>query len=253
MAFAGLVYRVHAGCDEQIAEIFSPANFKRANSPVLLGTDGRIAGYLVSTALFHRHDRMARVIQHHGGTVDDVARHMSTQDGVHEAERALSPYLAAERDTETPEGFVRHFRRSLMTAVATPSADRPVQGLLAWSHALRAGAEPEAIQACAALPRAGVTLREPGAAIVAAPRFVKDDLLVCTVQYEGDVQAVRRHLAALGDPPGLEPELAPYRLEDRAARLAPPGERLAAAAMRCISRLSLADARRGSAGVSGVR
>ena len=114
MAYAAITYRVKPGHEREINEIF--AEFQRADSPVLKDEHGRPSGLLLGTGLFIKDDVMVRII-HYDGRIEDVARHMAQQTGVHDAERKLQPYLAQERDTETPEGFVRHFNTSAMQCV----------------------------------------------------------------------------------------------------------------------------------------
>lgn len=213
MPFAALVYEIRPGHDEEIAAIFSPTNFKRADSPVLRDERGATVGYLLSTGLFLHGDRMVRLIQHEGGTVDDIARHMSVQEGVHEAERELAPYLATERDTETPEGFVRHFRRSLIRRAAQWAVDnRPAAGLAVFRFLQEGGEDLDAMSA--ALPDA-----VGSGPILAAMRFDLDDLAVWGVQHDGAADAA---VAALD------------------ARLPGLTVPLPARAMRCISQLSIA-------------
>jgi hypothetical protein len=114
MPYAAITYRVQPGHEEEIQKIF--AEFRRADSPVLRDAAGTPTGLLLGTALFIKDDVMVRLV-HYEGELSDVARHMSTQDGVHEAERRLAPYLAQARDTETPEGFVNHFSGATMRCV----------------------------------------------------------------------------------------------------------------------------------------
>jgi hypothetical protein len=114
MPYAAITYRVQPGHEDEIEKIF--AEFKRADSPVLRDAHGAPSGLLLGTALFIKDDVMVRLV-HYEGELDDVARHMSTQDGVHEAERRLMPYLAQARDTETPEGFISHFSDATMHCV----------------------------------------------------------------------------------------------------------------------------------------
>ncbi|WP_328549220.1 SchA/CurD-like domain-containing protein [Streptomyces platensis] len=51
------------------------------------------------------------------GDRDAVARHMAAQPGVQEVERRLRPYLNSPRDTDTVEGLVHAFHRSLLCCV----------------------------------------------------------------------------------------------------------------------------------------
>jgi hypothetical protein len=114
MSYAAITYRVRPGHEEEIEKIF--ADFRRADSPVLRDAQGTPTGLLLGTALFIKDDVMVRLV-HYDGNLADVARHMSIQDGVHEAERRLAPFLAQPRDTETPEGFITHFTGATMRCV----------------------------------------------------------------------------------------------------------------------------------------
>lgn len=67
--------------------------------------------------MFIRDDTLVRVIEYQGD-LDAVARHMAGQPGVREVELRLKPYLSRLRDTDTVEGFVATFRRSLLRTVA---------------------------------------------------------------------------------------------------------------------------------------
>lgn len=114
MAYAAITYRVKPGHEEEIRAIF--AKFTRPESPILHDENGKPSGFLIGTGLFLKDDVVVRVI-HYEGRLEDVARHMSVQEGVREAERALAPYLATPRDTSTPEGFLRHFDTASMSCV----------------------------------------------------------------------------------------------------------------------------------------
>jgi hypothetical protein len=117
MAYAAIMYRVIPGNEDAIAEIF--ANFKRADSPFVVDEQGKRAGVLLGTGLFIKDDTMTRFIHYDGDIgLDDIARHMARQEGAHEAERELAPYLAQPRHTETAEGFLEHFRHSTMQCLS---------------------------------------------------------------------------------------------------------------------------------------
>jgi hypothetical protein len=220
MPFAVLSYPVRTGCDDEVAEIFSSANFRRVDSPFMVGEDGRPAGLLTATGLFLQGDTIVRVVQHEGGTVADIARHMSEQDGVHEAERALMPYLPEPRDTETPAGFVRHFQASLLQQLDQSGMDnRPAEGLLVLRYPIRSAG------AVRALATGGV---RPGVAgIVRTGLFLHDRFVVRVVQHEGEEAAALAHLAEVPET-WLGPALAP----GTDAGCVPP--------MRCVSFLSAA-------------
>jgi hypothetical protein len=116
MSYAAITYKVNPGHEKEIEEIF--AQYQRANSPILRDENGDRVGLLLGTALFVKGDTMVRVIHYEGGTVEDIARHMSAQAGVREAERRIAPYLAVARDTETPEAFIEYFHNSTMRPVS---------------------------------------------------------------------------------------------------------------------------------------
>lgn len=120
MPFAAITYRVKPGHEDEIAEIF--AGFQRVDSPVLRDEEDVQAGRLLGTAVFIKDDVMVRVI-HYEGDFGTVAAHMGRQRGVHLLEEKLAPYLAAERDTSTRQGFEAYFRDAVMRCVSQLSLD----------------------------------------------------------------------------------------------------------------------------------
>ncbi|MEV6564465.1 SchA/CurD-like domain-containing protein [Streptomyces kronopolitis] len=114
MPFAALTYDIRPGCEDEVAEVF--AGFRRVGSPSVPGTGTAPAARLLSTAVFLREATLVRVIEYEGD-LDAVARHMAAQPGVQEVERRLKPYLNSPRDTDTVDGFVHTFRRSLLRCV----------------------------------------------------------------------------------------------------------------------------------------
>ncbi|MEF3115094.1 SchA/CurD-like domain-containing protein [Streptomyces chrestomyceticus] len=126
MPFAAITYDVKPGHEKELTEIFG--NFQRVRGSSVTDAQGRAAGTILATAVFLRDDTLVRVIEY-TGDLDAVARHMAGQPGVREVERKLKPYLSRPRDTDTPEGFVATFRRSLLTTVAEISVrDRETSG-----------------------------------------------------------------------------------------------------------------------------
>jgi hypothetical protein len=124
MPYAAISYDVKPGYEEEIAELF--ASFRRVASPVLRSADGQEAGRLLGTAVFLGDGLLVRFI-HYEGSIEDVGRHMSHHPGVHHIEEGLKPYLAAPRDTATPERFQAFFATSLLRCVQQFSV--PVAGL----------------------------------------------------------------------------------------------------------------------------
>lgn len=186
MPLDAITYRVRPGHDEQLADIFSPHNFRRVDSPVVTDPDGRTLGMLLGTSLFVQDDVLVRIIHHDGLPAARIAEHMSVQEGVHEAERALEPYLTEERDTETPEGFRAHFHRSLMTVLEQDGPDdRPAAGTVALRYPLRpgAGAELAAGGAPGGAPSLRLTQEHPS--VIRTALLLHGDLLVRAVQYDG--------------------------------------------------------------------
>lgn len=120
MPFAALTYDIKSGFEDEVAEVFQ--GFRRVKSASVPGPDGQDAGRILATAVFIRDATLVRVIEYEGD-IEDVARHMATQPGVREVERKLKPYLSRARDTDTVEGFIATFKRSLLrcvTQIAVP-------------------------------------------------------------------------------------------------------------------------------------
>lgn len=246
MSLAAVTYKVKPGHEDEIAEIFSPQNFRRAGSPDMKNDRGETVGHIIGTGLFIQNDIMVRVIQYEGD-IADVGRRMAGQPGVQEAEERLGRYLQEPRDTTTQEGFMRYFRNSLMRCVQERSSGRPGE-IAAFLHRIKPGHEDEIAAAFADVPKgASTTLRneagEDAGEILGVALFVKDNALIRTVCYTGDIADLGRYLSAWGSGARLGQRLAPYLDEE------PTGdtpEDLAAAfqrsVMRRISMLSVANA-----------
>jgi hypothetical protein len=239
MPFAGITYKVKPGFDDEIAWIFSPENFTRVDSPILRDPDGAEIGYLTCTGLFIQDDTMIRVIQHDGGCLADIRRHMSVQDGVHDAERQLVPYLAAARDTSTPEGFMAHFDRSTMTVLDLQQVDnRPAAGLIALRYRIRPTPAIELARAYAAAPQRLALL--PGGPVVAVLLLAKDDTVVRVLQYEDHTaEEVIEYLRALPPDAATDAWLAPFT-DEPDAQLDDVRAHVDRHRMRCVSHLSAA-------------
>lgn len=126
MPFAAITYDIKPGFDNEIAEIF--ANFRRVGSSKIEAEQGEPESRILATAVFIRDATMVRVIEYEGD-VDAIARHMATQPGVREVEEKLAPYIAKPRETDTVEGFLGVFNRSLLRCISQLSVrDLPVAG-----------------------------------------------------------------------------------------------------------------------------
>ena len=119
MPFAAITYDIKPGYEKELTEIFG--NFKRVRGSSVTDEGGRTAGTILATAVFLRDDTLVRVIEY-TGDLEAVARHMAAQPGVREVEKKLKPYLSKPRETDTTEGFVATFQRSLLKTVAQISA-----------------------------------------------------------------------------------------------------------------------------------
>ncbi|WP_020673777.1 SchA/CurD-like domain-containing protein [Amycolatopsis nigrescens] len=115
MPYAAITYNVKPGFEDEIEEVFS--NFKRVSTPIIRNADGEVTGQLLGSAVFIKDAFMVRFI-HYEGSIAEVGRHMASQGGVHELESKLQPYLAEERDTQSPDKFQKHFRSSIMRSIA---------------------------------------------------------------------------------------------------------------------------------------
>lgn len=120
MPYAAITYQVKPGHEDEIAEIFS--HFRRVDSPVLRDEQGNEVGRLLGTAVFIKDDLMVRVI-HYSGDFAAIGRHMAQQRGVHLLEEKLAPYLAAQRDSQTLEGFQTYFRNATMRCISQLSIE----------------------------------------------------------------------------------------------------------------------------------
>lgn len=157
MPFVAITYDIKPGCEEELAEIFG--NFRRVGSTAVPDTsaggknasennvggnnaagngssgNGAAAGNgssgngtapstrILATALFIRDDTMVRFIEYEGD-LDAVIRHMAGQPGVREIERKLKPYLSKPRDTDTVDGFVATFKRSMLRPISQLAVPR---------------------------------------------------------------------------------------------------------------------------------
>ncbi|MFI8089635.1 SchA/CurD-like domain-containing protein [Streptomyces sp. NPDC086080] len=212
MPLDAVTYGVRPGFEEELTEVFSPHNFTRVDSPVIRNGSGDTVGMLLGTGLFVQDDVMVRVIHHDGVGAADIARHMSVQEGVHEAERAILPYLSEFRDTETPEAFREHFHRSLMTVLEQHSPDeRPAAGTVALRYPLREGAGEELSATRATVNRqASLRLSGEHSTVVRTALFLHKDTLVRVVQYDGHPYDVVGYLSQQCFEQAAEGWLAPY-------------------------------------------
>ncbi|GGS91723.1 MULTISPECIES: SchA/CurD-like domain-containing protein [Streptomyces] len=215
MPLDAITYRVKAGHEDRLIEVFSPRNFTRVDSPVIRDAGGRTVGMLLGTGLFVQGETLVRVIHHDGVPAAQIARHMSVQEGVRAAERAIQPWLTEPRDTETEQGFRDHFHRSLMLVLEQDSPDeRPAAGTVALRYPLRPGAGAELADARDVRGR-GTPLRvsPDHPTIVRTALFLQQDTLVRVVQYDGHPYDVVGYLSDRCHGEKAEAWLADYLLD----------------------------------------
>lgn len=242
---AAITYDIKPGHEDEIAEIFSAANFRRADTPVLRDEDGTEVGRIHGTGLFIRDGFMVRVI-HHDGDIAAVGRHMAGQKGVKEAERRLLPYLATPRDTETPERFRSHFQSSLMTKLQDRELSARPGKIAAMAHRVKPGKGEEIAEVFRRLPPApDPSLRggdgEVTGAILGVGLFLHGETMVRAVRYQGGIDDLARFMADWPQRPKMEEMLAPYLDEDRPTTREEFLARFRENTLRRISMLTTAD------------
>lgn len=121
MPFVAITYDIKPGCEDQLAEVFS--GFRRVGSAAVPDSADGQPTKILATALFIRDATMVRFIEYEGD-LDAVIRHMATQPGVQEVERKLKPFLSKPRDTDTVEGFVATFKRSMLRPLSQLAVPR---------------------------------------------------------------------------------------------------------------------------------
>lgn len=125
MPFVALTYDIKPGFEDELAEVFG--HFRPVGSSAVPNASGEQAGRILATAVFIRDATLVRFIEYEGD-LDAVARHMAMQPGVREVERKLKPYLSKPRDTDTVEGFVATFKRSMLRCLSQLAVPRAPQG-----------------------------------------------------------------------------------------------------------------------------
>lgn len=120
MPYAAITYRVKPGSEDELAEVF--AGFQRVDTPDLRDEQGESIGRLLGTAVFVKDEFMVRVI-HYEGDFAAISRHMARQQGVHNVEERLAPYLTHRSPAKTPEDFKKNFSNAMMRCISQLSVD----------------------------------------------------------------------------------------------------------------------------------
>lgn len=120
MPYAAITYRIKPGSEDALAELFS--GFTRVDTPDMRDEQGESAGRLLGTAVFVKDEFMVRII-HYEGDFAAIAQHMARQQGVHQLEAELAPYLTHRKPAASPEEFRDNFRNALMRCVSQLSVE----------------------------------------------------------------------------------------------------------------------------------
>jgi hypothetical protein len=246
MPLSAISYGIKPGHESEIAEIFSPRNFRRVDSPEIRDENGVPVGKLLATGVFIQDTAMIRVIEYEGD-IRQIGAHMARQEGVQEAERKIAPFLLAQRDTRDAAGFTQHMRNAAMRCLM----QRQIPGatgtkLLALRYRIKPGCEDQLaelfgqVRGEAKPVLRGNDAQETGV-LAGIAMFVHGGNMFRVVQFDGEVEDVARYMATRGQRPELERKLAPFLAEER--HVDTEAEFLAEfekANMRCISQLSLA-------------
>jgi len=113
MPIVAITYDLLPGHEDELAEVFT--GFRRTGQAAVPGGDQPTK--ILATALFIRDATMVRFIEYEGD-LDAVIRFMANQPGVQEIERKLKPFLSRPRETDTVEGFVAVFKRSMLRCIS---------------------------------------------------------------------------------------------------------------------------------------
>lgn len=220
MPFAAISYDIKPGHEDEIAEIFSPRNFRRVDSPVLEGDNGEAAGRLLATGLFIQDTAMVRIIEFEGD-LSHLAPHMARQEGVQEAERRLAPFLATRRSTSDADGFGNHLGVSAMRCLQQRTVrELPASNMAALRYKVKPGHEDEIAEVFAGVRRdARPTLRDgegnETGVIASVALFVRGGDMIRMVKFDGEIDDVARYMAQRGPRPEMEQKLAPFMAEER--------------------------------------
>lgn len=246
MPLSAISYGIKPGHEEEIAEIFSPKNFRRVDSPVMRDENGDEIGTLLATGVFIQDTAMIRVIEYEGD-IRRIGQHMARQEGVQEAERKIAPFLLAQRDTRTEAGFTQHIRNASMRCLMQRRIpDVPATSMAALRYRIKPGSEDAIAELFTAVRgEARPTLRNAEAQetglLASIALFVHGGDMFRVVQFDGELDDVARYMATRGQRPELEKKLAPFMAEERHVDTEEGFlAEFKKSTMRCISQLSIA-------------
>jgi hypothetical protein len=246
MPLSAISYGIEPGHEEEIAEIFSPRNFRRVDSAAIRDENGEEVGKLLATGVFIQDTAMIRVIEYEGD-IRRIGQHMARQEGVQEAERRIAPFLLEQRDTRDATGFTNHMRNSAIRCLMQRSIPGvPAARMLALRYPIKPGHEDQLAELFSAVRgEARPTLRGADAQdtglLAGIALFVRGGDMFRVVQFDGEIEDVARYMATRGQRPEMERKLAPFLAEERNVDTVEGFlAEFEKANMRCISQLSIA-------------
>ena len=188
-----LTFPVRPGTEPQVEQILSA--YPRPQTEI--GDGARLLG----TTVFLWGARVVRMMDVEG-PLPLVMRHLATQPAIRATEEALNPLLAEPRDLSDPGAAAAFFQRAMMRRIghwitdpgmlapSVPSATHR----LALAYPLRAGTGDAAASLLADWHPVAAGAQAP-TVLASTSVFQHGDLLVMAVEYVGEPEDARDHLA----------------------------------------------------------
>jgi hypothetical protein len=188
-----LTFPVRPGTETEVQQILSA--YPRPQTEI--GDGARLLG----TTVFLWGPRVVRMMDVEG-PLPLVMRHLATQPAIRATEEALNPLLAEPRDLNDPGAAAAFFQRAMMRrimhSVTDPDLLAPSTEAAAHRMALAYPLRPGTGDAAASLLSGWDPMAMRGeapAALASTSIFQHGDLLVMAVEYTGDIEDARAHLA----------------------------------------------------------
>jgi hypothetical protein len=188
-----LTFAVRPGTEPDVQQILSA--YPRPQTEI--GDGARLLG----TTVFLWGSRVVRMMDVEG-PLPLVMRHLATQPAIRATEEALNPLLAEPRDLSDPGAAAAFFQRAMMRRVVhwitdpdlqAPSAESATHRM-ALAYPLRPGTGDAAASLLSGWQPVAMRAEAP-AVLASTTVFQHGDLLVMTVEYVGETEDARAHLA----------------------------------------------------------
>jgi len=188
-----LTFPVRQGTEPEVRQILS--GYPRPQTEI--GDGARLLG----TAVFLWGPRVVRMMDIEG-PLPLVMRHLATQPAIRATEEALNPLLAEPRDLSDPGAAAAFFQRAMMRRIMHWAAGAgllaPAMATPAHRMALCFPLRPGTGDAAASLLSGWNPMEVRGGAptmLASTTVFQQGDLLVMAVEYVGESEDARAHLA----------------------------------------------------------